>query len=137
MLNNIQKNIIKYIILAQIASDGGKGIKTLQTFKKAKEAFLKGYAVKDKYILTAIKIIDSTPRCGINYFVKEASDQNGYASLIIYFDLKINEKRYQISFHSPKNRTLLNQNKNKGRKTRWTGEVSGSRNACIELANLV
>lgn len=137
MINNIQKNIIKNIILAQIASDSGKNIKTLTTFKGAQEAQKKGYAIKDVYILTAIKLINATPRCGINYYVEEKPDQNGYPSLIIYFEIKLNEKRYQISFHSPKNRTILLQNKNKGRKTRWTGKVDESRQACLALAQIL
>ena len=131
------KSIIKNIILAQIASDGGKNIKTLQNMKGAKEASKKGYAVKDKYIKTAITLINTTPMSGINYYVEEKPDQNGYPSMVIYFDIKLNEKRYQISFHSPKNRTTLSHFCSKGRKTRWTKEINGSREACIELASIL
>lgn len=133
-MNNKIRNIIHNIILAQIASDGGKNIETLQNIKGAKEAFLKGYSVKDKYILAAINLINTTPRSGINYYIEEKPDQNGYLSLVIYFDIKLNEKKYQISFHSPKNRTSLYHFCSKGRKTRWTKEINGSRKACEDLS---
>lgn len=128
------KSIIKNIILAQIASDSGKGIKTLPDFTGAREAIAEGYNKKDYYIASAIVLINSTPRSGINYYVEEKPDQNGYPSLVIYFDIKLNGKRYQISFHSPKNRTTLYHFCSKGRKTRWTKEIEGSRKACEELS---
>lgn len=142
MKNIILKNIIKNIILAQIASDAGKGIYNKEFFspslikKEVKTAWRLGYAVKDKYILNAIKIISTTPRCGINFWCVKAPDQNDYDSIITYFDIKTNEKRYQVSFHSPYNRTHIKALQKKGRPTRWTYQVKGSREACLELFNL-
>lgn len=107
------KVIIKNIILAQVASDAGKGIyelykKTPPSLKKeVKTAEHFKYRRKDVYIQNAIKIINTTPRCGINYWCIKALDQNGYPSVITYFDIKVNEQRYQVSFHSPYNKTLL------------------------------
>lgn len=136
------KNIIKNIILAQVASDAGKYVYTIKNYtppillKEVKAAEHFGYNRKEIYIQNAIKIINKTPRCGINYWCIKAPDQNGYDSIITYFDIKANGKRFQISFHSPYNRTLLSDMNKKGRKTRWEKRENGSRNACIELLKI-
>lgn len=138
----ILKNILKNIILAQVASDAGKRIYDISPFspsslkREVKTAERFGYKNKDKYIQNAIKIINTTPRCGINYWCVKTPDQNGYDSMLTYFDIKLNGKRFQVSFHSPYNWTNLTSYNKKGRLTRWTKELEGSRNACIELLKI-
>lgn len=129
--------IIKNIILAQVASDGGKNINIIPSLqnipfkREIKNAYKIGYSIKDEYILNAIKIINTTPQCGINYRCVRTSDQNGYDSIVCYFDIKFNEKRYQISFHSPYNRSKLKKFISKGRVTHW--DKKDCRNNAIAL----
>ena len=138
MFNSYEKNIIKNIILAQIASDAGKGYYDVANTsfpiigKEVRKAKHFGYEIKDKYIRNAIELINTTPRCRVNYWCVKAPDQNGYDSIIAYFDIK-GDKRYQISFHSPWDRTPLKGYLSHGRPTRWTKEVKGSIKACLEL----
>ena len=62
------------------------------------------------------------------------ADQNGYPSYISYFDFKINGKRYQVSFHTPKNLgKKLEKYVSTGRKTRWDRNPGGSVTACEKL----
>lgn len=138
-MKDIKSLILKNICLAQVASDGGKGKNSCHDIKVRgnKYAFYKGYAEKDNYILKALALLTTSPRCGINFYIEKKPDQNGYASLIAYFDIKIKDERYQVSFHSPYNKSKLHSYVGKGRKTRWTKEVGGSREACIELSKLI
>ena len=99
MFNNYEKDIIKNIILAQIASDAGKGYDNVAQAsfpiigKEVRKSMHFGYTIKDKYIQNAIELINATPRCSINYWCVKAPDQNGYDSIIAYFDIK-GMKRY-------------------------------------------
>lgn len=129
--------ILKNILLAQIASDGGKGIEELietSASKKEKYARKMAYNKKEEYILQAIRTIRRS-KTDVNYYVEEKGDQNGYPSIIVYFDFKINNKRKQVSFHTPYNKasTELYLLKGSGRKTRWSKNIGGSREACFEI----
>ena len=96
----INKEIARNICLAQIASDAGKGFYRL-SIVGSKDAKIKGYAVKDKYILKAISLIDNgRGETLFRYFVTNTPDQNGVSSKIIYFTFMNGKERYQISFHS-------------------------------------
>lgn len=131
------KYIAYCIAGAQIASDAGKGIQEI-SFKKfipQYESTLDGrYRSKDGFIIEAIKTINSTPKCGFNYYVTKGKDQNGYSSFIIYFDFKVNGKRKQVSFHCFNNKLI--QFVGKGRKTRWDHQIRGSRAAANLLIKI-
>ncbi len=129
------KKIIEKVILAQIASDAGKGIYDLVDTsskvigKEVKRAVRQGYDVKVKYILDAIKLVNATPKCGVNYYVINTPDQNGHDSDLVYFDIRLNGMRYQVSFHSPVGSFAPYYNK--GRKTHW--DEKSSRKACLAM----
>ena len=123
---------IQHIIDAQRASDGGKGIMALPE----NWASAAGYAAKPVLIRKALQIIDSHPRMGINYYVLSEDDQNGYPSILVYFEFKVDGKRCQVSFHNPSNpETFQTLGKwvGKGRPTRWNKLDVGSRQACFEV----
>lgn len=137
MMKKVEKAIIRAIVMAQIASDAGKGIH---------EIFLPGgdfpgetkYRYKEFYQLRALKMIDAAPRCCINYWCDIAPDQNGFESVLVYFDIKVGGTRFQVSFHNPGNQALgLWAYVHHGRKTRWTRELGGSRYACKKLADML
>ena len=95
----IDKEIARHICLAQIASDAGKNIFRI-SIKGDEKAKLRGYNQKDVELLKAIRLIDSVPaeKTKFKYFVKQAKDQNGYTSRIVYFYYN-DEIKQQISFH--------------------------------------
>ena len=126
--------VIKAICKAQIASDAGKGIYTLSC-KNDKNAVNTAYLSKENYILQALGVLTKSKLTNINYWCEKTGDQNGCPSIIVYFDIKINNERKQVSFHTPLNRaseTLLKY-VSTGRKTRWDKKIGGSQDTCRQL----
>lgn len=126
--------VIKAICKAQIASDAGKGVHTL-TCKNDKNAVNTAYLSKENYILQALGVLTKSKITNINYWCELTGDQNGYPSILVYFDIKINNKRKQVSFHTPLNRAsdALFRYVSTGRKTRWDKKIGGSQDACRQL----
>lgn len=93
-----------------------------------------GYSEKTTYILKALHLINSNRRCGWNYWVKRTADQNGYSSVITYFEYKNDDggDKLQISFHTPFSKSPFEldkmANKKKGRVCHW--DQKGSRKNC-------
>jgi hypothetical protein len=124
--------IAKYIVAAQAASDAGKGIKEIDG-RCARHSKHDKYACKPAYIVKAIDLI-CTSKSDFRYYVAETDDQNGYPSIIVYFEFKIDGERYQVSFHTPSRRAgVLTKYSNTGRKTRWDKKYGGSRTSCLKL----
>jgi len=134
-MTNIEKAIIRAIIMAQISSDAGKGIHRIY-IPGGNFPAIKKYRAKEFYELRALKMITASHRCGINFWCEFAPDQNGIDSVLVYFDIKVDGKRFQISFHNPRIE-LFSEFVNRGRKTRWTADLSGSARSCQELARLI
>ena len=61
------EDILREIVLAQIASDGGKSIERFAFFDP--DTWNEGYDVKDAHILNAIWGIESNPGCEIKWFI--------------------------------------------------------------------
>lgn len=141
-MNSNVKKIVRCLINAQIASDGGKGICELPRTGKEWAIAKAGYAAKDRYISDAIGLINSSRNCGIFYHVAycpELSNWNDYRSqwsdcYIVYFNINIKGKRYQVSFHSFDSR--LEHLRKFETTTRWTRKNS-SRNILKELRELI
>jgi hypothetical protein len=133
--------IAKAIVQAQIASDAGKNIQSSYGFRahghmyRSPEYF--GYDMKADMILRAIKLIDST-KTYFRYYVVKAKDQNGYPSIIAYFQYKHPKKSIgtmQISFHTPINKAgELKDYIGKGTPMRWDKQIGGSQKAYDILA---
>lgn len=130
----MQRCIAEKIILAQVASDGGKGIALIDKIfgEYSKKVWWKGYGAKNSLICEAIRDIHKSQKLRqpqmFHYSVAEA-DEFGDA-VIIYFTFKLDGVRRQVSFHSfdpylfpaPDNR----------HKVRW--DRKSSREAVIDLA---
>ena len=139
---DLDKRIARALVAAQLCSDGGKRDRRLLTkiirFTSDdifwKTQWNKGYSRKTFWLNRAIQMIDCSKEQDYHYWIENSPDQNGYDSVIVYFDFKIDGKRHQISFHTPKNQVkgLLEKNKS-GRKTRWDKEIGGSREAAYLL----
>ena len=140
---SLEAPIARLVCLAQDASDSGK-YENILNFRNTDNSVARerGYRVKTAYIEKAVKLINSNPLCGWNYHVSgQTPDQNKNASIIVYFEYKDDENRYQVSFHTPWSlvsdsmETLMT----KGRNTRWNHKIGGSRKDCqrlIEVFNL-
>ena len=102
--------------MAQRASDAGKGIYELPTASKTKYADRFRYTAKERYIVLALGILTSVKHSGWRFYVVRTPDQNGYASVITYFEYE--DK--QISFHTPLNKAdNLIQYIGRGTYTEW------------------
>ena len=134
-LTKEERNVLLTIINAETASDSGKGFNNLygKSDARNRKAARMGYANKLSYILAAIKTLRGI-RGGsqvINYWV----DPGSY---ITYFDIVLEsdigvKQRLQVSFHTPSNVPgceKLYRLAGTGRKTKWTGEIHGSIEAC-------
>jgi hypothetical protein len=123
----LDKYISKQIILAQIASDGGKHINTtlsrISSLIPLGELYSKkGYIAKDACILNAIKAIQKKPNSGFFYHIKiDRTLRGDRHCFIVYFNFKINNERHQVSFHCFSN---LWRFINKKCVTRWKKKYS-------------
>lgn len=122
--------IAKEIVKAQIASDGGKGIKDIaDTIDIGGVYCKKGYDIKDVCIRKAIKMINRCKKSGFYYFVQSCDDFTN-PCYIVYFNFKIDGERYQVSFHTFSD---LDHFCNQKTTTRWSKKVS-SRESAVVLA---
>lgn len=136
----LEASIARLVCLAQDASDSGK-FESFLTFRNTDNSVARerGYNVKTAYILKAVRLINSNPRCGWNYFVSgQTPDQNRHPSIIVYFEYKNDGNRYQISFHTPWSLapTSMETQMTKGRTTRWNHQSDGSRYNCQRLIDM-
>ena len=128
---DINYEIARNIILAQAASDSGKYrdsiIETRGTTKM-------GYAVKPIYIKRAIDSINATRKCKFTYWVVKEGDQNGYPSVLVYFEFRMGKEVGQVSFHNPVNSAdILYKYIGKGTPTEWNRKPGGSSECCAWL----
>ena len=132
------RSIARKVVLAQDASDAGKRTSVLSM--NASTAYSsKGYAAKNTYILAALREISTTKPCGWNFYViPDQKDQNGYWSVITYFQYRsVDGVRYEVSFHTPAGKAeFLRPFFNKGRKTHWNRKIGGSRQDCQALIDM-
>ena len=131
---NLNKEIARHICLAQTASDAGKGLNIL-SLEGDKRAKLWGYSLKDKEIIKAISLINSSKitECQLRYYVAEMPDQNGNKSRVVYF--YNTQEKIQISFHTFCGE--IKNHKNKGVPMQW--DKRNPRENCqklIEIFNL-
>lgn len=98
------EEVVEQVVLAQVASDGGKWLPRFKELNSlTEEAYQAGYEVKDDHILSAILgILSLGCRDSVNFFVSsdwDIYDDEEYGLTmpsIVYFEWE----NYQISFHS-------------------------------------
>ena len=79
-------------MLAQIASDSGKSIiydGSLGHVSGVRNARKMGYDAKPEHILAALQLIERIPFFGVSYYVELTPDQNGYDSVLVYFNVNL------------------------------------------------
>ena len=135
----MNKQAVRRIVLAQVASDGGKGITDLldvipsNFLSAAQRAWDSGYAVKDKLLEQACVIVACHRDGDIHFFVTE--DKEGIAHYIVYFDVKIGDKRWQVSFHSFSYIWAKWAKSTVASRGHW--DHKSSREACIKMLQLL
>lgn len=118
------KNCLKFICLAQTASDSGKGYISAPENGSANKAIKAGYELKDEYITQAINLAlkEGNIEIGISY------DYNFNMNVVLF-----NIKGFgQVSFHSFKNygkKYPFLKNK-----VEWNGIRGGSLRTCSKIA---
>lgn len=141
-----ERYIAAQIIGAQAASDMGKWDESLaQILKeycpKQGQYSYEGYSAKVPFIFNAINAINSVNRMThghsrFSYYVVAENDQNGYASVLVYFEFKVYGRDEQVSFHTPYDLAIeagLTKLVGKGRPTSWNRIRGGSRKAAERL----
>ena len=140
-MKRLNNQIGRYIVCAQIASDAGKGIRTLPEGQKIStqeaEAMANGYYAKDAFITKALKLILRRPGSGFNFWVEKIDDD--FTPFIVYFSFKIDGVRFQVSFHTTMWNDILSQdwywsdryNYRRYHMQKWDG--CSSREAALEL----
>lgn len=135
-LNKIDKKIAESVILAQVASDGGKNIPDIQTIlPTAYQAWKEGYPAKDRYIIKAINLINMSHHSKFRYYVVPGDIKE---SILVYFDYRdLKGRKLQISFHTfnPKIEKWISKRKYPRYTTEWTEE--SSREACLILRDIM
>ena len=131
MTKNVEARIALCIIRAQKSSDAGKGIDRISLSKKLSRPCMMGYGFKEADVLEAIRLIRRN-KTRFNYWAEFAPDQNGVNSIVVYFDFKVDDKRYQVSFHNHNYGNELESYVNTGRKTHWHKKFS-SFYSCTKL----
>ena len=112
------RNFAKFILLAQTASDAGKGYISSKA-NNAEKALDEGYALKDKYIAQAIAASRNLRN------VKVSISCDNYMDVVL-FDIR---GYGQISFHSFKDWSYLRLPYGE-----WNGIKGGSIKTCQKLA---
>lgn len=140
---NLKEEVIRHIIIAQMASDNAKGnvvaeYKKMPEWAKIKDAERSvSYDIKDKAIKKALSLLTSSKeakKIGITFYARREADQNGNPSNIIYFNINDDEKKYQVSFHNFRREIRFGYAESrKGLACHWNGKNGGSREAVIEL----
>lgn len=136
-LTKIDKKIAEAIILAQVASDGGKNIPDIKNIlDNSASVWKKGYLEKDKYILKAINLIDMSRNSRFRYYVKEGDIPH---SALVYFNYKNaqGKRELQISFHtfSKKIKKWISKRENPVYVTTW--DEGSSRLNCMKLKEIM
>lgn len=143
MKKDLNKMIARAIIAAQLCSDGGKydvflleEIQSNTTSDFWQKCWNKEYDQKLFWIARAIQMINCS-KSGFRYHLVKTGDQNGYPSILVYFEFKLDGVRHQVSFHTPMGQEVekrIHFDLKKipsGRKTRW--DHKSSRLAALEL----
>ena len=135
-----EKEIAKAIIMAQVASDGGKGIEDIcRITHKSYPYWYQGYNAKDDLIIKAISLINKSKNSAFRYHVWKG-DLYGWsgASCIVYFETTfMGDQKLQVSFHTFDERVkrFILRRFNRGYKTEWNELLGGSREDVITLAS--
>ena len=134
---DVNLEVAKAIIAAQDGSDFAKGNAALPLSKRqtrhTRNRRNGGYKCKVNYIILALNLIRKN-QTDFSYYIERKEDQNGFPSIIVYFEIKIEGKRIQVSFHTPLNKAgELEKLVSTGRRTRWNKRQGACQGACEEL----
>lgn len=105
-MSNALWAVVYRLAIAQIASDAGKGIyrhELIELVDKAdaEKAIRAKYKLKDSLLVAQIGCLTRHHIVGVDYHIN--SDEHYRNGTIVYFNIRHEGKRHQVSFHSPYN----------------------------------
>jgi len=115
------KIFAKYLLLAQVASDAGKGYISSKA-NNVKKALEENYNLKDKYIAQAISVARGLGNVKVSLGIDKRLGMD-----VVYFDIK---GYGQVSFHSYRDWSYTGLPYN----GKWNGIKGGSLMTCRKLA---
>jgi len=118
------KNFAKTILLAQVASDAGKGYLSAKETSNASKAIEMDYSLKDRYIKEAISLAAGISSVKVGIDIDEELGMT-----VVLFEVK---GYGQISFHSFDG--FFTQRKLLKDSIIWNGIRGGSVKTCMKLA---
>lgn len=135
MKQGLNEACARYLILTQVASDGGKCIDDIiDILPGSIGAYYRGYKAKDEYLSKFLSLVTKVgPASGFHFYVTDG-DITPY---LVFVWFRLNGRKRQVSFHSY-NDALLKYKTHDCRRyaTHWD-KLHGSREACIDLANAI
>ena len=137
-LTEKDRQIGKSIVLAQVASDGGKDIHDIKNiFRDSYPVWQLGYNAKDAYIWRAIKFINESKNSKFRYYISRGDISGSY---LIYFNINLTDMgigKLQVSFHSfdEKFKSWISRSRHPAYVTHW--DEKSSRDAAITLAEVL
>lgn len=88
--NKADRQVARAIVMAQIASDAGKGRIWRDPIPvKSSDVPKHGYGLKESMIMRALVMINTQKKSVWRYYVELAPDQNGFQSVLVYLRPKI------------------------------------------------
>lgn len=131
--NEARRAIFRCIVQAQIASDAGKAIYHLWPgrIRNYNRLVRDGYKEKDRLLKMAVSLIAQFPEAEVDYFYTVDKENYPYFNLI-YFSYELDDKKYQVSFHTPE---LITWHSPEKYKVRW--DEKSSRDNCYILAKKI
>ena len=93
---DLKREIARMIVLAQCASDGGKGNEPKFWTRYSSKTWYRGYDAKDELIMRAIRMIQCSKSSAFRFRVT----QRTFSEALVYFEVRIDGMVYQVSFHS-------------------------------------
>ena len=136
MKKGLNEAVARNIILAQVASDGGKGIDELwdnvrDFLPGTRKARFCGYEDKDSRLIAAIDLINKAHgKSGFSYYI--TTDPELFDMTLVYFNFRLDGTRWQISFHTYLDLKYA-MRKNLHHRTKW--DEKNSREAAMYLAH--
>lgn len=137
-VNKLDIKIIELIVRAQMWSDAAKGIYSDlrdSRYNAINNSKYFCYYKKDQCICNALSLINSVDvkHTNIRYYI--GKDETLSGSALVYFEVRHEGLKYQISFHSFTD-GIVNRI-GAGMPMRWKGKVGSSRACALALQTLL
>lgn len=135
MKQGLNEACARYLILTQVASDGGKCIDDIINILPGSiGAYHRGYKAKDEYLSKFLSLVTKVgPASGFHFYVTDGD----ITPHLVFVWFRLNGRKRQVSFHSYDDALLKYKTHDRRRYATHWDKLHGSREACIDLANTI